>query len=279
MGADRSSVLWVLILLGGGVMQIVNLPMPVWLNDGLAYSSMTLVALALIMMGILEIHRHENVQILGLNIGGQWVTHTVKNQYTILVVAAVITFVVGAYTLPSKSNDLTNHTSLAVDASNHIPVVQPTVQPKEKTITNQPSEIEVIVKTSDKPTSPVLTPRTPKELMDLVITQTKRDAMHHQGSLIRVEGTILDISEVQPWISKNSTVAVTVVVGFTSGDYKIPQKVNLVFDAERWKTQVDKLARGDKLVANGVVENIWKIQMEVTNARIISVSGLKESNQ
>ena len=50
------------------------------------------------------------------------------------------------------------------------------------TIYDKEKETKDIIKTPDKLTTRVFTPRTPMELMNLITTKTKRDAMHHKGA-------------------------------------------------------------------------------------------------
>ena len=121
----------------------------------------------------------------------------------------------------------------------------------------------------------VFTPRTPKELIDIVRTKTKRDAMRHKGSWIHVEGTVQDISEIQKPIFRhtpNPYIEIEVVVGWLHNN-RLSQTVTLHVDADKWKSQVDKIEREDRLVAIGTVHSITILSMDVLNGEIISVSG------
>ena len=128
----------------------------------------------------------------------------------------------------------------------------------------------------------VFTPRTPRELMDIAINQTRRDAMEHKGSWIRVEGPILDISEVMKRYFGGDTrhKYIKIKIGIEPPpDYPFPREVDLYVSADRWQSQVARIERDDWLVADGVVEYVHKIRMEVIDGEIISVSGEDEGEQ
>ena len=129
---------------------------------------------------------------------------------------------------------------------------------------------------SDKPIPSPHTPRTPYELMEMVKTKTRRDAMEHKGYWIRVEGSVQDISEVKEGhllsTMLNDFIVLDVAVGPLPHD-KYSPKVRLNVKADQWKRQVDTIERGDWLVANGVMEHVSKYTMEVLDAEILSVSG------
>ena len=257
MDADRSSVWWFLILGCGGIVQIVELPpIPAWLNNGLFLSSIALIGLAVSMLVILRINQREDIK---------FVSYIVKNQYAILIVFAAGFFVAGAVIFPSNHEDLTNHTSSTV--------IEKGTSPEKKFIPHQTPSQEASVETGEMPDTRVFTPRTPKELMDMVATQTKRDAMHHKDAWIRVVGTVSDISEVKEFGYRGIPyIEVTVEIDLKTKNQR-PQWVTLDFDAERWKSHIDKIERGDRLTADGTVYNVYDIMLRLRNAEIISVSG------
>lgn len=130
---------------------------------------------------------------------------------------------------------------------------------------------------SARPMARKWTPRTSNELMEMVRTKTKRDAMAHQGYWIHVEGSVQDISEVKTgslsFMPNDSIVLEVAVAPPYSGHSDF---VKLHVEADQWKQQVDTIERGDWVVANGVVEYVSKQWMRVINGEIISVSGSGE---
>ena len=127
----------------------------------------------------------------------------------------------------------------------------------------------------DKPIARPQTPRTPYELIEMARTKTRRDAMEHKGYRIHVEGSVLDISEVQKGVLRAlpyDFIEIEVAVG-PPPHKKFSPTVRLAVEADHWKQQVDTIERGDWLVANGVVEYVGKGWMHVFNGKIISVSG------
>ena len=112
--------------------------------------------------------------------------------------------------------------------------------------------------------------------MNIAKTETKRDAMRHKGAWIHVEGTVFDVSEVMRRSFGTTTwksyIELKVAVGPPPYDV-VFEEVELYVEAERWKLQVDKIERGDWLVAIGTVHNIYKWTVKVINGEIISVSG------
>ena len=116
--------------------------------------------------------------------------------------------------------------------------------------------------------------------MDIVIEETKRDAFHHVGTWIHVEGPVLDISEARgPAFEITKPYIVVEVIAGSRPDNAFPQTVKLHVDAATWRPQVDKIERGDWLVAVGTVRNIHKLSMSVINGEIISVSGSGENER
>ena len=138
------------------------------------------------------------------------------------------------------------------------------------------------VKTTETPTPiphRVFTPRTPKELMDIAEKKTRRDAMKHKGTWIHVKGPVLDISEpamayfdITDITKRSSYIRVEVKIE-SPPHFLIPRNVNLYLKTNLWKKQVDKIERGDWLEAIGTVHQVYKINMDVIDGEIISVSG------
>lgn len=178
--------------------------------------------------------------------------------------------------LEAKPRQTPDH-RVVVKPPNLVDVAKDNITPplKAEDSSPSPSNHEVIVDAPHKPKTRVFTPRTPKELMDMAITKTKRDAMRHKGAWIHVEGTVLNISEVQAPrfdITKKRYIEIEVEVGSLPNN-RFPQTVKLYVDSDEWKPQVDKIERGDHLVAIGIVHNIYKLFVEVNNGEIVSVSG------
>ena len=153
----------------------------------------------------------------------------------------------------------------------------------ENEAVTSPAPVEELIKKPqdepDKPEARIFTPRTPKELMDMAVTQTSRDAMRNKGVWIRVEGTVLDISPDRlVTFDENRHIEVTVGVGSQTHN-RFSQTVELHLNADRWRRQVNKLGRGDWLLANGTVYYVYETFIIVINGEIISVSGSDPKNQ
>ena len=92
---------------------------------------------------------------------------------------------------------------------------------------------------------------------------------------------MLNISETKDvWsdITKKPYIEMEVEVGLVPNS-TAPRTAELYFEADRWKPQIDKIERGDWLVADGTVHNIHKFSMSVANAEIISISGSDVNKQ
>ena len=246
-------------------MQMVEPPIPKWLNNALFSASFTLIVTASIMLVILQIHQRstKGVEIFGFDVR-ESIARIVNYRYWILFSVVATAFIAGLVIFPSKSDDLGKRTPLA------------TTQFENKIVSQETPDHKALVKTPDVSTTRVLSPRTPKELMDIVISKTKRDAMRHKGSWIQVEGTVRNISETKDsWlgVTKKPSIEVEVLVGWIPNNV-FPQTAKLYLGADRWKSQIDKIGRDDRLVAHGVVHNINKLHIQVIDAEIISVSGM-----
>ena len=116
--------------------------------------------------------------------------------------------------------------------------------------------------------------------MDIVIEKTTRDAIRHVGTWIHVEGPVLDIREVRGLAFEITKPYIVVeVIAGSLLDNAFHQTVKLHVDAATWRPQVDKIERGDWLVAVGTVRDIHKLSMSVINGEIISVSGSGEKKR
>ena len=248
MIVDRHSALWSLIFFAAVAAQIVELPpIPEWLNNAIFLASFIIIIVAASMLGILQLHQratnNQDVVIFGDKVSGH-LARIVNYQYKILFVSAVVAFTAGAFIFPPKSNDL----------GKHMPVL-------EDGMLSPPSD----------PTSVVI-PLTPARLFEIARTQTRRDAMSHKGSLIHFQGTVLDISEVKErWSEADASyklvIGIEVAIGSLSHD-----RVAMFVEADRWKPQVNKIERGDWIVANGVVDHVTSSLIGLINGEIISVS-------
>ena len=301
MSVNRHSILWGSILSGAGVMQIFGPPsfFPDWLNNAISLTAVVLIIAAVIMLVVSQLHQrtetNQNDIILGFNIG-RWLTLIINYEVVILFCTSILAFFVGASISPSKPNTVVSdiplqtthldnelmsqhtpdHPAIAKEPSSINIDKKVTTAPVEEVAASSPLPDQVnIDNTSHIPTRRIFTPRTPMELMDIAATETTRDAARYKGSWIHVEGTVLNISEIRnfpPVLGKKPYIEVEVEVG-TSLNSSYPRRVQLYFDADSWKLQVDKIERGDSLVANGTVEHVHELFMFVINAEIISVSG------
>ena len=138
-------------------------------------------------------------------------------------------------------------------------------------IEKQELESEAASVTPDR----IFTPRSPAELMDIAAHQTMRDAIRHKDSWINVEGTVLDISDVvsrrfddERYDYIELKIEVDKVFNGTT-----PRVVNFYVRADIWRSQVDKIERGDWLNGAGTVYEIGKLRMYAIDGEIISVSG------
>ena len=194
----------------------------------------------------------------------------------IAVVACAILFLIRIFSVQFEITEKTPpQQSYRIDV--------PHTQSEKETVTNPVPVEELIENPQDEPDKPdarIFTPRTTKELMDMAITQTRRDAMRNKGVWIRVEGTVLDISpdRLVRFDPENRHIEVTVGVG-SQPHNEFSQTVELHLNADRWRRQVNKLGRGDWLVANGTVYHVLKTFIVVINGEIISVLGKVSKNQ
>ena len=236
-------------------MQIVELPpIPEWLNNAIFLASLIIIIEAISMLGILQLHQRATNN--GYKVSGH-LARIVNYQYKIFFVSAVIAFIAGAFLFPPKSNDLGKHMPVLVD--NHRDTAIASVE--EDSMLSPPSD----------PTSVVI-PLTPARLFEIARTQTRRDAMSHKGSLIHFQGTVLDISEVREHWS-DADASLKPVIGIKVAIGSLPHdQVAMFVEADRWKSQVDKIQRGDWLVANGVVDHVTSSLIRLINGEIISVS-------
>ena len=192
-----------------------------------------------------------------------WLTPIVTNQFMVWLVGVVFALCIGL-TIASKSGH--DH------ADTHVPSVATKIEESPLLLPDR-AETDHL---SDKPIPSPHTPRTPYELMEMVETKTRRDAMEHKGYWIRVEGSVQDISEVQEGGPSrhmtNEFIMLDVAVGPLPHN-KFTSIVFLLVDADQWKQQVDTIERGDWLVASGVVEHVSENSMIVIDGEILSVSG------
>ena len=201
----------------------------------------------------------------------------IKYDYGILLGTAVLAFGMGALLSQTESDDSAKRIPLPVD--NHRNAATTRVDPKATP--RQKPDHKIIANIPDKLKTRVFTPRTPKELINIARTKTKRDALRHKGAWIHVEGTVFDISEVTRRFFNTTPkpyIELKVAIGPPPYD-AVPEEVELYVEAERWKPQVDKIERGDWLVAIGTVHNISRWTVWVINGEIISVSGLDRKSR
>ena len=212
----------------------------------------------------LQVHDTEN------EFGNGWTTRIdvgltpfVTNQFQVWLTGIMLSLVFGLVMASMTGHD---------DADKHVPSVATKIEESPLLLPDR-AETDHL---SDKPIPSPHTPRTPYELMEMVETKTRRDAMEHKGYWIRVEGSVQDISEVQEGGSSrhmtNEFIMLDVAVGPLPHN-KFTSIVFLLVDADQWKQQVDTIERGDWLVANGVVEQVSENSMIVIDGEILSVSG------
>ena len=274
MNVDRYSALWCVILVGGATMQIVDLPpIPRWLNNAIFSTSFVMIVVAANMLLILHFHHRSTISqpvvVFGLDVSS-WLAHIVNSQYMILVVCAALAFIAGAVVFPTKVDELAEPTPASSG------IEKPTIPPVG--LERLSPLLRDHVDTPNTPPTRVYTPRTPKELMDIVIEKTTRDASRHVGTWIHVEGPVLDISEVRGLAFEITKPYIVVeVIAGSLLDNAFHQTVKLHVDAATWRPQVDKI--GDWLVAVGTVRDIHKLSMSVINGEIISVSGSGEKKR
>ena len=240
-------------------MQIFGPPsfFPEWLNDGISSASVAVLVLAVSFLILLILNQRAII---------------IKYGYIALFGVAVLAFAMGVFFSETESDDLAKRAPLPVDSHRNTT----TTQVDLKLTPRQKPDHKIIVNIPDKLKTRVFTPRTPKELMNIAKTETKRDAMRHKGAWIHVEGTVFDVSEVMSRSFGTTTwksyIELKVAVGPPPYDV-VFEEVELYVEAERWKLQVDKIERGDWLMAIGTVHNIYKWTVMVINGEIISVSG------
>ena len=149
-------------------------------------------------------------------------------------------------------------------------------------VPDTPVREDALPATTDMPSDRVLTPRTPSELIDIAVNQTKRDAMQHKGAWIRIEGIVLDVSEIRErrfddgeW---TQYIQIKVAVDPPPHD-PFSRVVELYVEAAKWEQQVARIERGDWLVADGVVHDIYKTFLIASNGDILAVSGANRETQ
>ena len=286
MFSDRDSTLLVFLMISGGATQLFGLPsfLPVWLNDALSTMFMFLMIASFSLFVISQFHQNtrnnQSVIVCGLNVG-PWFTIIVKHIFPILFVVAVLSFTTGAWLSPAEIKIALQQTpdhKAIVKATKPIEIDKDvgTSQVKVERVPRALPKNNIRIPVTPTPTPHrVFTPRTPKELMDIAEKKTRRDAMKHGGTWIHVEGPVFDISEPAMAyfaITKGSYIRVEVAIE-SPPHYLIPRKVNLYVKTNLWKKQVDKIERGDWLVATGIVHQVYKMNVDVIDGEIISVSG------
>ena len=232
-----------------GGAQIFGLPsfLPVILNDALSTMFLFLVIASL--GSLLISHFNQNLNN--------------KYIYSSLVLVAVLGFFTGA--LFSQTNGQTLGENVVSKTPESVKDNVPRITPKNH------------ISTSKSSTQRVFTPRTPKELMDIAETETERDAMKHKGTWINVEGSVVDIGEASvPIFSllKKREYYIKIEVGIGPPPQKLFQKkIYLYLKNDKWKKQIDKIRRGDWIVAAAIVHRVSQRRIEVIDGEIISVYG------
>lgn len=251
--------------------------LPEWLSDALSTMFLTLIIASLGLLIILQYHQNsaKNPGIV------PWLTLIVNKMYAILISFAVLAFIAGAWLSPAET-EITSQQKL-----DHKAIVK---APKpigiNKDVGTSQVKVERVprvlpknnVKTTEAPTPTphrIFTPRTPKELIEIAVKNTRRDAMKHKGTWIRVQGPVFDIHEAaRDYFDDIGGFYIKVEVAIESPPhFIIPKRVMMFFKADLWEKQVEKIERGDWLVATGIVHDIYKMNMEVINGEIVSVSG------
>ena len=277
MTLNRQSILWWVIPVCWGLIQAFGPPsfFPKWLNNGISSASVVIIVVALVMLLIPNQPARTNrkFMIFGFDVS-HWI---IKYDYRILLGTAFLAFTMGVFLSQTESDDSAKPTPLPVDSHRNVATtrVDPNATP------GQNPDHKVIVNTPEKSKTRIFTPRTPKELINIARTKTKRDALRHKGAWIHVEGTVFDISEVTRYFSNTTPkpyIELKVAIGPPPYDVAF-EEVKLYVESERWKLQVDKIERDDWLVAIGTVDNISRWTVWVINGEIISVSGLDRKSR
>ena len=266
MIVDRHSASW-LVFVPIGVAMIETLYVleitPKWLIDLLFVLCWVLVAGSVLMFGVSILNRHlmttgQSASIFGLRVGG-WLPLILNYEFKILsmltslVLIVVILIPLSLLISPSEPESIDNHRNTAIS----------------------PVEVDGTVSPLSDRTNVVI-PLTPTRLFEIARTQTTRDAMSYKGTVINLQGTVLNISEVgERWFEadalRKSVIGIDVAIGSLPHD-RGSDKVHMFVEADRWKPQVDKIKRGDRIVASGVVDHVSISLIGLINGEIISVS-------
>lgn len=118
--------------------------------------------------------------------------------------------------------------------------------------------------------------------MDIAANQTIRDAMRHKGAWIRIEGVVRDVSEIRnkKFDDGEWTPHIQIKLEADPPPHDpFSRVVELYVDAAKWEQQVARIERGDWLVAEGAVDDIYKLWLVASNGVIISVSGTNRGAQ
>ena len=282
MFSNRHSILLALLMICAWAIQTFGLPSfsPNWLNDALATMFLFLGIVSFCLLIILPLYQNQ-VNTQGVVIGGLDVSPLLtiidKHMYPILFGVAVLAFVTGAWLSPVEveitSQKTPNHKTI-VKVSDPVEIDKDDETPQVEVKSAPRTPPTNIVRTPEASTPRVFTPRTPKELINMAEKETRRDAMKHKGTWIHVEGPVLDISEAARGLFNINEFYIKLEVKIESPPhYLIPRRVNLYVKADTWEKQVDKIERGDWLVARGIVYQVYKLNMDVIDGEIISVSG------
>lgn len=305
---DRRSIVLFSMIFGGAILQVMGMPTfsPSWLNDGLATAGIALIVVSFLLLVIqpTRVDTSTNNDVVHSWFNASYLrTLAIDYTYHIIGVSFATAFLVGIGLSSSQSQDHTKQVPLSREVESQATtdrktiVKTPEARDVDRNAATAPIQVEKKslplpsqsgeANTSDAQIIRVFTPRTPTELMDIVATKTKRDAMIHKGAWVHIEGTVRDISEVLNYkhYSKNPFIIVEVEVGssiespkvpipkFLKPEFTIPLIVDLYVDADKWKPQVDKMERGDWMEAKGEVSEVYEYSLRAINGEITSVSG------